>query len=124
MGSLLLIRRSSQSSLKTLALSAVSRFISVNPLSAPSNAVFDAQIHTSAAGSVLPKASPSVGLARGFHSGRALRAGFAAADYSDGERASSGPADEGLEISKLDISPQIVSALKRRGIEKLFPIQV
>ncbi|XP_057796700.1 DEAD-box ATP-dependent RNA helicase 53, mitochondrial-like [Salvia miltiorrhiza] len=123
MGSLVLIRRSSQSSLKTLALTAVSRFISVNPLSAPSNAASGAQIHTCAADSVLPKAAPCVGLGRSFHSGQALRAGFAVADYSDGERASSGPADEGLEIAKLGIAPQIVSALKSKGIEKLFPIQ-
>lgn len=46
------------------------------------------------------------------------------ADYSDSERASSSPSDEGLEISKLGISPKIVSALASRGIEKLFPIQV
>lgn len=32
--------------------------------------------------------------------------------------------DEGLEISKLGISDDIVSALSRRGIMKLFPIQV
>ncbi|XP_047970104.1 DEAD-box ATP-dependent RNA helicase 53, mitochondrial-like [Salvia hispanica] len=123
MGSLLLIRRSSQSSLRTLALTAASRFISVHPQPATSNAVSDARIHTSTAGSRLPAAYPCVGLARGFHSGQPLRAGFAMADYSDTEKASSRPADEGLEIAKLDISPQIVTALKKRGIEKLFPIQ-
>lgn len=121
MGSLVLMRRSS---LKTFALTAASRFLSANPQSAPTNAVFEARIHTCAAGSVLPKDSPCVGFARSFHSGQTLRAGFAVADYSDGERASSGPADEGLAISKLDISPQIVTALKNRGIENLFPIQV
>ncbi|KAB1208739.1 DEAD-box ATP-dependent RNA helicase 9 [Morella rubra] len=31
--------------------------------------------------------------------------------------------DDGLEIAKLDISPEIVSALAKRGITKLFPIQ-
>ncbi|XP_024032140.1 DEAD-box ATP-dependent RNA helicase 53, mitochondrial [Morus notabilis] len=31
--------------------------------------------------------------------------------------------DEGLEIAKLGISPEIVSALAKRGITKLFPIQ-
>ncbi|KAK4484481.1 hypothetical protein RD792_007064 [Penstemon davidsonii] len=36
---------------------------------------------------------------------------------------SSGDADEGLEISKLGISQDIVSALDRRGILELFPIQ-
>ncbi|KAG6422628.1 hypothetical protein SASPL_113005 [Salvia splendens] len=122
MGSLVLMRRSSQSSLKTFALTAASRFLSANPQSAP-NAAFEARIHTCTAGSVLPKDSPGVGFPRSFHSGQTLRAGFAVADYSDGESASSGPADEGLAISKLDISPQIVSALKNRGIENLFPIQ-
>lgn len=123
MGSLLFIRRSSSSSLKTSALTAVSRFISGNPLSAPSNALFNPHIHTCASGSVLPKASPCVGFTRSFNSGQALRAGFAMADYSDSERASTSPSDEGLEISKLGISPKIVSALASRGIEKLFPIQ-
>lgn len=123
MGSLVLIRRSSQSSLKTLALTAVSRFISSNPLSAPSNGLTNAQIHTCAGVSGISKASPPVGL-RSFHSGQPLRAGFAAADYSDGEKASSGGADEGLEVSKLGISPKIVEALASKGIHKLFPIQV
>lgn len=126
MGSLLLIRRSSSSSLKTLALTAVNRFISENPPPVPSNALFSPHIHTYATGSDLPKPSPGVGLTRGFHSGLALRAGFAVADYSDTDekRASSGPSDEGLQISKLGISQEIVSALARKGIEKLFPIQV
>lgn len=123
MGSLLFIRRSSSSSLKTSALTAVSRFISGNPLSAPSNALFNPHIHTCASGSVLPKASPCVVFTRSFNSGQALGAGFAMADYSDSERASTSPSDEGLEISKLGISPTIVSALASRGIEKLFPIQ-
>ncbi|XP_047979782.1 DEAD-box ATP-dependent RNA helicase 53, mitochondrial-like [Salvia hispanica] len=115
MGSLVLMRRSS---LKTFALTAASRFLSANPQSAP-NAAFEARIHTCTAGSVLPKDSPGVGngFPRSFHSGQTLRAGLAVADYSDGE------SDEGLAISKLDISPQIASALKNRGIENLFPIQ-
>lgn len=32
--------------------------------------------------------------------------------------------DEGLEISKLQVAPEIVSALAKKGITKLFPIQV
>lgn len=32
--------------------------------------------------------------------------------------------DEGLEIAKLGISSEIVSALAKKGITKLFPIQV
>lgn len=31
--------------------------------------------------------------------------------------------DDGLDISKLGISPEIISALNRKGIFKLFPIQ-
>lgn len=51
-------------------------------------------------------------------------AGFAVADYSDDDKAkSSGSSDEGLEISKLDIHPEIIACLNKRGITKLFPIQ-
>ncbi|KAH6756928.1 putative mitochondrial RNA helicase 2 [Perilla frutescens var. hirtella] len=109
--------------MKTLALTAASRFISGSPLSAPSNSLFNPHIQSYATGSGLPKSSPSVGFTRSFHAGLALRAGIAVADYSDTERASSGTAEEGLEISKLGISPAIVSTLASRGIEKLFPIQ-
>ncbi|XP_010323935.3 DEAD-box ATP-dependent RNA helicase 53, mitochondrial [Solanum lycopersicum] len=52
---------------------------------------------------------------RGFHSGRYLRAGYAVANLPED--------DEGLEISKLGISQEIVSALEKKGITKLFPIQ-
>lgn len=123
MGSLLLIRRSSSSSLKTLALTAVSRFISENPSPVP---LYARHIYAHEIASVLPTPFPAVGLTRGFHSGRALKAGFAVADYSDADekRASNGPSDEGLEISKLGISQDITSALAQKGIHKLFPIQV
>ena len=40
------------------------------------------------------------------------------------EEGSKGNADEGLEIAKLGISQDIVSALAKKGITKLFPIQV
>ncbi|KAK6142397.1 hypothetical protein DH2020_022745 [Rehmannia glutinosa] len=125
MGSLLLIRRSSSSSSKRFALTALTHFFSEKPPTVSSNALFSSRIHTCATGSALPGPSPVLGLTRGFHSGRALRAGFAVADYSDADekRASSGPSDEGLEISKLGISQEIVGALARKGIEKLFPIQ-
>lgn len=53
---------------------------------------------------------------RGFHSGGYLKAGYAVADLPED--------DEGLEISKLGISQEIVSALEKKGITKLFPIQV
>lgn len=58
------------------------------------------------------------------------QAGFAAQDYAasyesndvgDSESVAGG---DGLAISELGISPEIVKALKGRGIEKLFPIQV
>lgn len=52
---------------------------------------------------------------RGFHSGSYLQAGYAVADLPED--------DEGLEISKLGISQEIVSALAKKGITKLFPIQ-
>lgn len=50
-------------------------------------------------------------------------AGFAvAADHAyDGDR---GTSSDGLEISKLGINQEIVSALAKKGITKLFPIQV
>lgn len=56
-----------------------------------------------------------------FKASIASPAGFAVADYSDEEKVKS---DDGLEISKLDIDRDIVSALAGRGITKLFPIQV
>ncbi|KAF3618620.1 DEAD-box ATP-dependent RNA helicase 53 [Capsicum annuum] len=52
---------------------------------------------------------------RGFHSGSYLQVGYAVADLPED--------DEGLEISKLGISQEIVSALAKKGITKLFPIQ-
>lgn len=53
---------------------------------------------------------------RGFHSGGYLRAGYAVEDLPED--------DEGLDISKLGISQEIISALEKKGITKLFPIQV
>ncbi|KAA8524099.1 hypothetical protein F0562_010470 [Nyssa sinensis] len=56
-----------------------------------------------------------------------LQPQFAVADFSDEEKSTpsraSGATDEGLEIAKLGISQHIVSALAKRGITKLFPIQ-
>jgi superfamily II helicase len=47
------------------------------------------------------------------------------ATIDDYEETSSIKVDgEGLDISKLGISQEIVSALSKRGITKLFPIQV
>lgn len=70
---------------------------------------------------------------RSFHAGSALnirasnvvsqRTGFAVADYSDEDKSSSSSSGDGLEISKLAISQEIVTALAKKGITKLFPIQ-
>ena len=62
----------------------------------------------------------------------ASSAGFAAQDYApsydggDSEESvgSSSNGGDGLAISELGISPEIVKALSGRGIDKLFPIQV
>ncbi|KAK9085873.1 hypothetical protein Sjap_026284 [Stephania japonica] len=61
-----------------------------------------------------------------FRASVVARAEYAVDDFSDEERGSgkkAGAADEGLEISKLGIAPEIVSALAKKGINKLFPIQ-
>lgn len=65
----------------------------------------------------------------GFGASDAVRAESAVADFSDDEKApgknsSGADIDEGLEISKLGISQEIVSALAKKGITILFPIQV
>ncbi|MBA0872961.1 hypothetical protein Goshw_024263 [Gossypium schwendimanii] len=52
-----------------------------------------------------------------FRASTSLQAEFAVEDYVE-EKGS-----EALEISNLGIAPEIVSALKNRGITKLFPIQ-
>ncbi|GMP51900.1 hypothetical protein CsSME_00017948 [Camellia sinensis var. sinensis] len=65
---------------------------------------------------------------RSFHSGSALnfrvsvplmQTEYAVADFMDDDKS-----DDGLVIAKLGISDQIVSALEKKGITKLFPIQV
>ncbi|KAK8586784.1 hypothetical protein V6N13_085807 [Hibiscus sabdariffa] len=53
-----------------------------------------------------------------FWASPSLQAECAVEDY-DEEKGG----DDGLEISNLGIAPEIVSALKHRGITKLFPIQ-
>lgn len=57
-----------------------------------------------------------------FRASVVSRAEYAVADFSDEEKSSKG-GDEGLEISKLGIAQEIVSALANKGITKLFPIQ-
>lgn len=60
----------------------------------------------------------------GYRASDVLQASYAVDDYSYDESSKRDAADEGLEISKLDISPEIVNALAKKGITKLFPIQV
>ncbi|XP_061342792.1 DEAD-box ATP-dependent RNA helicase 53, mitochondrial-like [Gastrolobium bilobum] len=88
-----------------------------------------AAISTSVAGGELRQFS--VFGARSFHSkpetlnfraSLASRAEYAVADFPY-EEGSKGNSDEGLEIAKLGISEEIVSALAKKGIVKLFPIQ-
>lgn len=57
-----------------------------------------------------------------FRASLVSQAEFAVEEYDDASSSRSG--DEGLEISKLGIAPEIVSALAKKGITKLFPIQV
>ncbi|KAI4308161.1 hypothetical protein L6164_031263 [Bauhinia variegata] len=73
----------------------------------------------------------SGGIARAFHAQSGplnfrasliSQAGLAVADYSY-EEGPKGGSDEGLEIAKLGIAQEIVSALAKKGITKLFPIQ-
>lgn len=64
-----------------------------------------------------------------FRASMVSPAGFAAQDYeSDGVDSESvggsSSGGDGLAISELGISPEIVKALSGKGIEKLFPIQV
>ncbi|CAL0307456.1 unnamed protein product [Lupinus luteus] len=59
-----------------------------------------------------------------FHASSVSRGGYAAvADYPVEEATKVNNADEGLEVAKLGISQEIVSALSKKGITKLFPIQ-
>ncbi|CAK9325338.1 unnamed protein product [Citrullus colocynthis] len=56
-----------------------------------------------------------------FKASLVSQTGFALEEYDDASSSRSG--DEGLEIGKLGIAPEIVSALAKKGITKLFPIQ-
>ncbi|XP_056171278.1 DEAD-box ATP-dependent RNA helicase 53, mitochondrial-like isoform X2 [Syzygium oleosum] len=107
------------------------------PLAAPSDAAAAAvePAHFPAPGGLLRRPQPWLGgsSARGFHaspgplgfraSGASL-AEFAVDDFAPyEEEKGSGGSDVGLEIAKLGIAPEIVSALANKGITKLFPIQ-
>ncbi|KAF5188916.1 Dead-box atp-dependent rna helicase, partial [Thalictrum thalictroides] len=60
-----------------------------------------------------------------FKSSMVSNAQYAVEEYSDQEKSGSfsSSSDEGLEISKLGISQEIVTCLANKGITKLFPIQ-
>lgn len=126
MGSLLLLRRfSSLSRTGRLVITALGHRLPEKFV--PGNVLISPQIfHYTAATSTRKAAATLPSLTRSFHVGRVLQAAYAVADLSDAEdgMASIEVADDGLEISKLGISPEIVSALAGRGINKLFPIQV
>ncbi|CAK7340355.1 unnamed protein product [Dovyalis caffra] len=57
-----------------------------------------------------------------FKASSVSQAGIAVADYDCDEEKGKG-SEEGLDISKLGISEEIVGALAKKGITKLFPIQ-
>ncbi|KAB5551608.1 hypothetical protein DKX38_008919 [Salix brachista] len=57
-----------------------------------------------------------------FKASSVTQAGIAVADYDYDEERVKG-SEEGLEISNLGISPEIVNSLAKKGITKLFPIQ-
>ncbi|KAL2458288.1 DEAD-box ATP-dependent RNA helicase 53 [Forsythia ovata] len=125
MSSLLLLRKSSSS--KRLAFTAFNNLFSEKLI--PRNALVSPKIHnyidTCRENRPVSSFALLYSATRCFHAGRSLRAEYAVADLSDADdrRASSGGADDGLEISKLGISQEIVSTLARKGITKLFPIQ-
>ncbi|CAL0315856.1 unnamed protein product [Lupinus luteus] len=58
-----------------------------------------------------------------FHATSVSRAEYAVDDYPLEEASKGNNADEGLHVAKLGISEEIVSALAKKGITKLFPIQ-
>ncbi|XP_010258650.1 PREDICTED: DEAD-box ATP-dependent RNA helicase 53-like [Nelumbo nucifera] len=62
-----------------------------------------------------------------FRASSFVQAEYAVDDFSDEEKSVGkkvgGDSEEGLDISKLGIAPEIVSALAKKGITKLFPIQ-
>ncbi|XP_061965764.1 DEAD-box ATP-dependent RNA helicase 53, mitochondrial-like isoform X1 [Populus nigra] len=57
-----------------------------------------------------------------FKASSVTQAGIAVADYGSDEEKGKG-SEEGLEISNLGISKEIVNSLAKKGITKLFPIQ-
>ncbi|KAJ8527887.1 hypothetical protein K7X08_015338 [Anisodus acutangulus] len=115
MNSLFLLRKSSSSlTSKRVYINAISHIFSDK--FSPSNALTVSQIHSFTTS--LTVSTPPKKWVDGKFGYNGVR-GFAATAMVELEE----ECDEGLEISKLGISEEIVSALKQRGITSLFPIQ-
>lgn len=137
--SLLLLRRSVSSKRLTLASLTQRALVLLNPTNNLSSNHHFVDTHVNNFSTYnndcAIKGISDLKLRRGFDSGGVLNvksgvelSNIAAAvdDFSDEDpkREGAGKGDEGLEISKLGISTQIVDALATKGITKLFPIQV
>lgn len=61
---------------------------------------------------------------RGLHSNFSTQNATAECDYEDQSQQTVNVSEDGLEIAKLGIAESIVKELEKKGITKLFPIQV
>lgn len=122
MNSLFLLRNTSSSlTSKRVTLNSISHIFSTDKF-IPRNALKVSQIHSFTT-SVTPSAAVSNWVNGNF--GYSVRAfNVAATAFADLEEECDVDNGVGLEISKLGISEEIVSALAQRGITSLFPIQV
>ncbi|KAJ8543432.1 hypothetical protein K7X08_005955 [Anisodus acutangulus] len=113
MNSLILLKKYS----KRVALNALTHLLFSSSPSKfiPGNTQFNSFTNTTSRTGKWVDGKLGVSSVRGFHSSGYLQAGYAVADLPED--------DEGLEISKLGISQEIVSALAKKEITKLFPIQ-
>ncbi|XP_075098495.1 DEAD-box ATP-dependent RNA helicase 53, mitochondrial-like [Nicotiana tabacum] len=121
MNSLFLLRNTSSSlTSKRVTLNSISHIFSTDKF-IPRNALKVSQIHSFTT-SVTPSAAVSNWVNGNF--GYSVRAfNVAATAFADLEEECDVDNGVGLEISKLGISEEIVSALAQRGITSLFPIQ-
>ncbi|KAK8716446.1 hypothetical protein V6N13_043755 [Hibiscus sabdariffa] len=124
MMNIVLKRSTSLASRRLLAASAQTLLQHFHSSAAAATATIDAE--TRFIGRVKPFSCFPRSAAKGFHvksgplnfrASTSLQAAPAVDDYVE-EKGS-----DGLEISSLGIAPEIVSALEKRGITKLFPIQ-
>ncbi|KAJ4973170.1 hypothetical protein NE237_006344 [Protea cynaroides] len=102
---------------------------------AVNDAIFNSEISSSSFSKLPARVGFGLGLRdfhfsavpREFKASTVARAEHAVDDFSYEEKSSGkkivAENDEGLEIAKLGIAPEIISALARKGITKLFPIQ-